>query len=152
MRNETQEQKDALSMIYGSIGTLASYSRWSKDANFMEEILSGILNNRFKELNKSGEEPRYAREAAGGSIGSVWLGRFNNHDVHCMDISFCPSPRLQEKVSYVQRVIGVVDLAKKTYGINYRDSCEPAEIFSHTERVMQDWGLKKTEFKRTPGN
>jgi len=152
MRNEAQEQKDALGMIYGSIGTLASYSRWSKDANFMEEILNGILKNRFEELNRSGEEPRYTPEAKNSSIGSVWLGRANNHDAHCMDISFCPSPRLAEKVRYVQRVIGVVDLAKKTYGINYRDSCEPVEIFSHTEKVMKDWGLKKIEFRRTSGD
>jgi len=149
MRNEAQERQEVLSMISGSIGTLASYARGCKDANFMEEILSGILNNRFKELNRPGEEPRYTRESKDGSIGSVWLGRFNNHDAHCMDISFCPSPRLAEKVRYIQRVIGVVNLAEKTYGISYRDSCEPAEIFSHTERVMKDWGLKKTEFKRT---
>lgn len=149
MGNEPQEQKDALNMICGSISTLASYSRASNDARFMEEILNSILKGRFEELNRTGEKPRYGRKADEGSIGSIWLGRANNPDYHCMDISFCPSPRLQEKMRYIQRVIGVINLAKKEYGLASRDSCEPEEIFSHTERVMNDWGLKKTKFRRT---
>jgi hypothetical protein len=34
-----------------------------------------------------------------------------------MDISFCPSPQLQEKTRDLQSVIGVIDLARKTYGL-----------------------------------
>ena len=149
MRNKIQEQEVALDMIADSIPTLASYSRGSQDADFMEEILNSILKKRFEELNIPGEEPRYAARAEEGSIGSIWLGRANNPDYHCMDISFCPSPRLHQKLRYVQRPIGVINLANKTYGLTYRESCEPQEIFSHTQRIMKDWGLKKTEFKRT---
>ncbi len=148
MKNESQEQKEALHLIHGSVSRLAYYFRESKDAGFMEEILNGILKKRFKELNIHGERPKYSGKAHEGSIGSVWLGRANNPDDHCMDINFCPSPRMEEKTRYVQKVIGIINLTKKEYGLASR-SYEPLEIFSHTERIMKDWGLKKGEFKRT---
>ena len=149
MANENQDREDALCIISDSIKTFAYYMRESRDAKFMEKILNDILKNRFNELNKAGEEPRYTYEAKDGSIGSIWLGRYNNPDHHCMDISFCPSPKLQEKVRYSQRVIGVINLAKQTYGLASINHYEPKEIFSHTRKIMTDWGLKESDFRRT---
>jgi len=86
-----------------------------------------------------------------GALGSVWLERFNNPDRHCMDISYCPSPRLQGDLSYVQRVIGVLYLKTAEFGLD-GISCEsePREIFIDTANVLEGWGLKRTKFKRSP--
>lgn len=145
----SREEEDALNIISASVNTLAYYARTRFDAQLMEDILNNIFKRRFEELNRPGEEPRYT-VVGKGSVGSVWLGRANNPDVHCMDICFCPSERLQEEAHYLQRVIGIINLAEGTYGLSYRDACEPEEIFSHTDRVMADWGLKKGKFKRSP--
>jgi hypothetical protein len=144
----TTKEDMALGIIGKSIPSLAYYYRASEEASFMEGILNEIFKARFTELNKEDEIPRYATKSDECSIGSVWIGRSNNPDHYCMDISFCPSPCIQERLSYVQRPYGVINLSEKTYGLGHSRG-EPEELFIHTAQILESWGLTKVQFRRS---
>jgi hypothetical protein len=149
MVKRSSDQEEALHLISKAVPTLAYFSRRAEEASFMEEILNNIFKTRFLELNEQGKRPRYAIKGEDAEVGNVGISGVNNHDEYCMDISFHPSPKFNERVRYLQRVIGVINLSDKTYGMGYRCPGEPEDLFSHTEKIMQGWGLEKIDLKRT---
>lgn len=144
----TNDEKDALDLISESVGTLACYHRASEDAFSMEELLNHIFKTEM--IRRSPDSYSYDVENRDSlKLGTVWIGRANNPDEHCMDVSFCPNPKFQEQVRYIQKIIGVIDLSKKTYGLRSRDSNDPDKLYFDVRQVLNSWGLKRAGFKRS---
>ena len=148
-----EDTNSALFLISESVDRLAAYVRYSEDSSWMEGIMNQTFKNQLGKLTmRVGgiDMPRYGQTCNDGALGSLWIGRANNPDPHCMDISYCPSPRLQGDLRYLQRVIGVIYLKKSEFGMAGNDcESEPKEIITDTIDVLESWGLKRTKFVRS---
>ena len=111
--------------------------------------LEGLLNKAINSLYLLQPNGRENYSFPNPKIGLVRLCQANNQQgPGYTDITYSPSPTLQEYLGYVQTGIGTINLRKKTYSVDWKNSKEtnnglPPSLMKDTETVMKCLGLEK---------
>lgn len=87
----------------------------SEDAEDLKGILDHVFRSSFLEQpdgerNYGGENPE---------LGAVWLTEYNKTEPGNLSITFTASDEMGEKLGYVQRSIGNINLRDKTYSLDW---------------------------------
>ncbi len=122
--------------IDGLEGGLYDLLTAAEDSCDFEKILNNAIQSFF--LAQPDGERHYDRDSP-EFLGSVWLTRENNTETGKASITYTASDEMAEKLGYVQRGVGEINLRDKTYSLDWAGSsfCD-SQAYDVPDAVARD--------------